>query len=208
MWIDRKSLSRLGGARLSQRILIIQGHPHSDSLASSLAQSYQRGAEAAGRDVRVLEIGKLDFNPNLAYGYKQPVPLEKDLVSARESILWSNHIVWIFPVWWGMPPALLKGFIDRVFLPGFAFQYRQQGRSWDRLLTGRTARVFVTMDAPLWYYRLVNGQPAHRAFKGMILKFCGINPVRFTNFSSVRQASEKQIQRWLETTEKLGGQAK
>ncbi|PTM58783.1 NAD(P)H-dependent oxidoreductase [Desmospora activa] len=193
---------------MPQRILIIQAHPHSDSLSSSLAQAYQRGAEAAGRQVRVLELGKLDFDPNLAYGYKQPVPLEKDLVTAQESILWANHIVWIFPVWWGMPPALLKGFIDRVFLPGFAFQYHPQGRGWERLLTGRTARVFVTMDAPYWYYRWINGMPAHRSFKRMILQFCGIRPVRFTNLCSVRHASEKQIQQWLEQAEKLGGQVR
>ncbi|MDR6224414.1 NAD(P)H-dependent oxidoreductase [Desmospora profundinema] len=193
---------------MSKRILIIQGHPHPDSLSSSLAQAYQRGAESTDRDVRLLELDKLTFDPNLAYGYKKRMPLEADLETAQEWIHWSDHIVWTFPVWWGMPPALLKGFIDRVFLPGFAFKYHDKGVGWDRLLTGRTARVFITMDAPFWYYRWAYGKPAHRAFKRMIMEFCGIRPVRFTNLSSVKHASEERIRQWLKEAEQLGRQGK
>lgn len=74
-------------------------------------------------------------------------------------------MVIIHPVWWSNLPALLKGFIDRVFLPGFAFQYRQNGLGWDKLLKGRTGRLIYTQDGPDWYYRWFVGRPSVRALK-------------------------------------------
>ena len=88
-----------------------------------------------------------------ALGYAQIQPLEPDLLDAQASITWAQHLVWVYPIWWGGLPALLKGFLDRIFLPGFAFKYRPNSALWDRLLTGRSAELLVTMDSPPWYYR-------------------------------------------------------
>jgi len=71
---------------------------------------------------KILIINELDFNPNLQFGYRKRTELEPDLLKAQELIKWADHLVWIYPVWWGSIPAIMKGFIDRVFLPGFAFQ--------------------------------------------------------------------------------------
>jgi putative NADPH-quinone reductase len=101
-------------------------------------------------------------------------------------------------------PAMLKGFIDRTFLPGFAFKYRDNSPLWDRLLTGRSARMIVTMDAPVWFFRLVYGKPGHNAMKKMILEFCGIKPVKITSFGSVKRSSDKLRAGWLNRTRCLG----
>ena len=95
-------------------------------------------------------IAGLKFNTNLQFGYKKRIELEPDLFEAWEKIKWANHLVWVHPVWWGGLPAITKGFIDRVFLPGFAFQYRENSVWWDKLLKGKTAHIIITLDQPSW----------------------------------------------------------
>jgi putative NADPH-quinone reductase len=81
------------------------------------------------------------------------------LINAQNDITWAEHLTLVYPIWWGGIPALLKGFFDRVFLPGFAFKYRKGSPFPDKLLKGRTAHLLVTMDTPPWYYRWVYRMP-------------------------------------------------
>ena len=78
-------------------------------------------------------------------------------------------------------PALLKGLIDRVFLPGVAFKHHQGSSRWDRLLAGRSAEPLVTMDTPPWYCRWVQRGPGHLQMQKTILGFSGIRPCACTN---------------------------
>lgn len=189
---------------MAQRILVILGHPSADSLCAGLAQSYTDGARAAGAEVRLLALGALAFDPLLRAGYRGAQPLEPDLVAAQAHIAWAGHLVWVYPTWWGAMPALLKGFIDRVFLPGFAFRYRQGSSLWDRLLAGRSAELLVTMDSPPWYYRWVQHMPGHQQMKKTILEFSGIRPVRVHSFGPVRGADSARRARWLDRARALG----
>ncbi len=189
---------------MTKKTLIIHGHPNKESFCSALSQAYKAGALDAGAEVRELKVGDLKFNPNLAHGYRKRTELEADLIKAQDSIKWADHLVFVYPTWWGTMPAQLKGFIDRTFLPGFAFKYRDDSIWWDRLLKGRTARLIVTMDAPVWFYWLVYGRPGHNAMKKMVLEFCGIKPVRITSFGSVKRSSEKERAQWLAKVENLG----
>ena len=106
-------------------MLVILGHPRRDSLCGALAGAYADGARAAGHEVRFLALGDLDFDPIRREGYGEAPPLEPDLVRAQHDISWCDHMAWAYPNWWGTMPALMKGFIDRVILPGFAFRYRE-----------------------------------------------------------------------------------
>ncbi len=125
-----------------KRILVILGHPSADSLCAGLAQAYMEGALSAGAEVRLLSVGQLGFDPLLHAGYRGAQPLEPDLQAAQAQIAWAGHLVWVYPTWWGAMPALLKGFIDRVFLPGFAFKHHQGSSRWDKLLAGRSAQCW------------------------------------------------------------------
>jgi putative NADPH-quinone reductase len=189
---------------VAQRILVILGHPSADSLCAGLAQSYIDGARAAGAEARLLALGQLAFDPRLHAGYQGEQALEPDLRAAQAQIAWAEHLVWVYPTWWGAMPALLKGFIDRVFLPGFAFQYRQGSSLWDRLLAGRSAELLVTMDSPPWYYRWVQHMPGHHQMKKAILEFSGIRPVRVHGFGPVRGADSARRARWLDRARALG----
>ena len=183
---------------MKKKILVILGHPQSDSFCAALAARYATAARAQGAEVRELRLGELHFNPVLTVGFKGEQPLEPDLTAAQAAITWAEHLVFVYPTWWSGMPALLKGFVDRVFLPGFAFRYRKDSAWWDKLLTGRSADVLLTMDTPPFVYRWLLGAPALKQMKAGVLEFCGVKPVRVTLFGPIRKASPEQREVFLQ----------
>ena len=187
-----------------KKILIINGHPDKESFNAALTEAYAKGAGAQARTkVDVIYLADLTFDPILRYGYRKRTELEPDLLKAFELLKEADHTVWVYPTWWGGMPALLKGFIDRLFLPGFTFQYRENSPFWDKLMKGKTARVITTMDAPIWYYRLAYNSAGHKAIKRVILGFCGFK-VKFFTMGNLKNSTVQQRQKWLDKAEKLG----
>jgi len=187
-------------------ILIINGHPDKESLCNAMAQHYYNGAREVGVEVELLHLRDLNFKTNLEFGYRIETPLEPDLVNAQQLIEEASHIVLIYPVWWQTYPALLKGFIDRVFLPGFAFKYRQGSLFWDKYLKGKSARIIATMDTPNLISKLIYKKPGSNSLKKGILNFCGIKPVKVTTFSPVKMAKVEKINDWLNRVQTIGRQ--
>jgi len=111
---------------MHKRVLVILGHPSTDSLCGALASSYTAAAGNAGHEVRRINLAEQSFDPLLRHGYAEPQKLEPDLVNAQAQLKWANHVVFVYPTWWGSMPALMKGFIDRTFLPEFAFKYHRR----------------------------------------------------------------------------------
>ena len=188
---------------MNKNILVILGHPDTDSFCGSLCKAYIDSAKKHGSEVRQLHLGELKFDPILWKGYNKIQELEPDLVNAQELIQWSNHIVFVYPNWWGAMPALMKGFFDRVFLPGFAFKYRGSSLP-DKLLSGRTAQLMVTMDTPPWFYRWIYRMPGHNEMKRSILEFCGIKVVKISEFGPVKGSNQKQREKWIAIAKGLG----
>ena len=183
---------------MSKRVLIILGHPSIDSFCGAIATRYFEAATQAGCEVRIVQLGALNFDPVLHEGYNQIQTLEQDLLDAQADIMWAEHLVFVFPLWWGGVPALLKGFIDRTFLPGFAFKYRQGKVFPDKLLKGRTAHLLVAMDTAPWYYKWVYWMPGLHQMRKHTLAFCGIKPLTTLMFGPVLTSTTTQRQRWLQ----------
>ncbi len=163
---------------------------------SALLDAYA-GALDPNSTVRRIAVRDLSFNPNLRAGYAADQPWEPDLEMAAAAIDACDHLVVGFPLWWGGEPAVLKGLLDRVILPGFAFKYHRNNPFWDRLLKGRSADVIVTMDTPPWYLRLVYGDPVMRRWRKQVLGFCGFRPIRVHRFGATRRGeATRQIDRW------------
>jgi putative NADPH-quinone reductase len=192
----------------AKKILIIQGHPDHESFNHALHNAYKTGAVRSGAEVREIFTGDLDFKLNLSFGYRKRTELEPCLLEAQQSIKWAEHIVLIYPVWWGSVPAVMKGFLDRVLLPGFAFEKRENSLFWNRQLGGKSARIISTMDQPVWFYRLVNGAPSDKAMKRLTLEFCGIRPTAITSIGPIRLSTDKFRSGWLRAVERLGERQK
>lgn len=188
-----------------KKILIINGHPDPESYNAALTEAYKKGAVAAGAEVQQITIGELNFNPNLQYGYRKRTELEPDLLMAWEKIQWADHLVWVYPVWWGSVPAIMKGFIDRLFLPGMTFKKREGSVWWDKYLIGKSARLISTMDQPNWYYWLIYRAPSYHAMKKLTMEFCGVKPVKVTAIGPIRLSKENFREKWLKRIELIAG---
>lgn len=191
-----------------KKIALINGHPNHESFNFALAEAYKKGAEKSGAEIKEIIIRDLDFNPNLQFGYQKRMELESDLIKAWEIIQWADHLVWVHPVWWGGLPAVTKGFIDRLFLPGLAFKYRENSVWWDKLLTGKTAHIITTLDQPSWYYRIFYGRPSINQLKKSTLEFCGIKPAKVTYIGIIKNSKEEQRKKWIEKVYSLGEKLK
>lgn len=186
-----------------KNILVLLGHPNAESYCAALAKAYVKGASASGHHVVLMNVAELKFDYNQIYGLKADQTLEPDLKLAQEKIKWAHHIVIVHPVWWGSVPAVLKAFFDRVLLSGFAFKYKTEGPWWDKLLTGKTARIIYTSDTPTWFYKWFYKEPSVVQLKGRTLEFCGIQPVKVTAIGKLRHLSIDQRIKYLNKVEAI-----
>ena len=191
---------------MKKKILVFLGHPQSKSYCAALAQAYTDGARAAGAEVRQVNLAELAFNPVGSGSHAQPLELEPALRQVQTDIQWAEHLVFVYPILWGTIPALLKGFIERVFTPGFAMNFRKDSPLWDKLLKGRSARLIVTLNTPPLLYRLLFRRAGHITMKRSILEFCGITPVRITDIGPMKNASADRREKWIRQVHALGTQ--
>jgi putative NADPH-quinone reductase len=166
-----------------KRIAIINGHPDAspERLCSALARAYRDGAEAAGFKVEQIDIAAIDF-PIL----RQPADFttkstQPTIVEAQAKILDANHLVFIFPLWLGGPPALLKAFLEQLARGQFLLREGKHGFPAGGL-KGRSVRVIVTMGMPPLVYRVIFGARGIKAFNQGILRLAGLSPIRTSYF--------------------------
>ncbi|MCL2338906.1 MAG: NAD(P)H-dependent oxidoreductase [Proteobacteria bacterium] len=186
-----------------KKILVINGHPDRKSLCHAIAAAYAAGAKR-GAACDVLNLCDLKFDPILHFGYREKMPLEPDLIRAQSMIRAADHIVFVFPDWWGTYPALLKGFIDRMWLPGFGYHFIDGHHFPQKLLTGKTGRVITTMNTPAWFYHFIYKAPGVRGIKNNVMKFSGISKVRTTIFSPIEKKTPEYYQKLLARAERIG----
>jgi len=191
---------------MAKNILLILGHPSKNSFNKALLDVYQKGAESTGAYCKTIYIADLHFDINLADGYTtgKAEQLEKDLVAAQQLFKWADHVVMAFPNWWGAMPAVTKGFIDRLFLPGFAFKNHSGKTFPEKLLKGKSMRVLVTMDTPKFWFYLVHRASLYLILKKVVFGYVGFKPVSFSTFGFMRKSTGQQRAHWLQKVEALG----
>lgn len=187
----------------SSRILVLDGHPDTESLCGSLATIAGEAAEARGATVKTLRLSALTFDPNLAGGYKTRQEHEPDLVMFLEALRWCDTLILVHPMWWGAAPAKLKGLIDRTFLPGIAFAYEGDGHFPKKLFDGRTSRVLITTDTPGWYLWLGYRNGWCNVLRRQILDFVGLKVTHMKTIGPIRGATPEMFAGFKDAARKL-----
>lgn len=193
-----------------ENILILQGHPDTNArhLGHALADAYAQGARAAGHEVRTIDIAALDFPLLRSQEDWEGGEAPPALRPAQEAIRGCNHIVLFFPLWLGDMPALVKAFLEQVLRPGFAFRYGASGSPFNaKGLTGRSARIVVTMGMPALVYRWVFRAHSVKALERNILGFVGISPVHETLVGTVGKVTGEDAHKLMRKMKVLGGRA-
>ena len=189
---------------MARKIFIWVAHPKAGSFCAALADSYQKGAEAQGAEIRRMELSEMRFDAhseNYGYGAQD---LDADLKTWQENVLWADHLLIVHPCWWGAMPTTAKAVLDRALTSGFAYKYHSRGMGWDKLLKGRSADALITADTPTWLDTLIYRKTVRRVLRNQVLAFCGIKPRKILHFGSVKLADAAKINRWIGRAESLG----
>ncbi len=189
-----------------KKILVFLGNPTKDSYSGRIADSYETGAKESGHEVVRINIEDLRFDPILHQGYKTIQELEPDLKMLQEKIQWANHVVFIYPNWWCSMPAAMKGMFDRMWLPGFAFNFDKQTKKLIKRLDGKTGRVIIIAGthSPFmtwWKFGDYTNEISHG-----ILGFAGIK-TRVSAFGPTDKVSKDVLDHWVDQIKKLGSRA-
>lgn len=189
---------------ISKKIFIILGHPDTETFTGMLAGEYKNSALAGGHQVRRMNIGELSFDPILHKGYKEIQELEPDLKEIQKNIQWADHVVILYPNWWNTMPALLKGMFDRMWIPGFAFNFDKKTKSVIQRLKGKSARVIVVAGTNNSFMTWLKFGDCTNEIKRGILEFSGLGPVKVTTFGPCNKEDRGVRERWKREVKELG----
>ncbi|MFT5831742.1 MAG: NAD(P)H dehydrogenase (quinone) [Candidatus Paceibacteria bacterium] len=184
----------------SKKIVLICGNPDADTFTGGILDHYHAAAEENGHEIKRYNLGDMDFDPILHMGYKEIQQLEPSLIELQDAIRECDHLVIAYPNWWCTMPALLKGLFDRIWLPGFAFNFNKETKKVEAHLKGKTARVYVISGShspfkTWWRY----GDYTNEIQYG-ILEFAGIKS-RVTTYGPCEKVGDVCRNKWFKEVE-------
>mgnify|MGYP000011430155 CR=1 FL=1 len=189
---------------MTQKVLILEGHPEKNSFCYALSKSASEGARLSGATVRHHQLSELDFDLGLKGAYKTDHPLEPDLQALWQDLCWCDRLILVHPLWWGAAPSKLKGLFDRILLPGEAFHYEEGKALPIGHFKGKTAEALITSDTPSWYLRLVYRAGWHIILKKQIFEFCGFKVRHIRNLGPIRQSTPEKREKFLKIAHQVG----
>lgn len=181
--------------------LVILAHPYPKSYCHALYHRVVQQLEQSGHTVDRLHLDAEGFDPvmrgaDLA-GYSRGQSADPAVSGYQKRIDAAEQLVFIFPIWWEVMPALLKGFVDKVFTNGWAYKPSRYGVQ-GHLTHVQRAVVVTTMNTPKWAYRWLYGDAVQRALVRGTLRKCGVRKVQWVALSPVTHATDSKRQAWLE----------
>ncbi|NBI29278.1 NAD(P)H-dependent oxidoreductase [Chengkuizengella marina] len=177
------------------KTLVIFTHPNHNSLSYAFLQKVLEGIVENSniKEVQVLDLYQERFNPLLVFNEekrRRDMHLDPNLKKYREQIVWADQIVFVYPIWWGRPPAMLLGYIDQLFAANFA--YKDGGFIPQGLLKGKSAVCVSTMKGPANYPLIFLNNTHKVLMKKALLNFVGIKKVKFFEFGNMESPNGKQ----------------
>lgn len=190
------------------KTVIIYNHPYNGSFCHAILEATKKGLEKAGHTIDVIDLDTDKFNPVmtgqdlLAFRNHEMIdPQSKNYINRMKQ---ADHLVFIFPIWWELMPAMMKGFIDKVIFPGSAYNYTKSGYGMNTLLTNiRTTTVITTMNTPKLMYSAIYGNAISKAMIRGTLKKSGLKNVQWISFNKVKSSQDRKRKNWLANLEKL-----
>ncbi len=181
------------------KVLVIYTHPNHQSLSYAFLKKVMQGSSENPNiaEIKVLDLYEKGFNPILVFNEKKrrrDMHSEPQLEKYREQIIWADKIVFVYPIWWGRPPAMLMGYIDQMFASDFAYKDKG-GLLPEGLLKGRSAVCISTMKGPTNYPLLWLNNAHKILMKRALFNFVGIKKVKFFEFGNMESPKGKQIKK-------------
>ena len=188
------------------KILIVFTHPNPNSFNHALLEKISAGLKQSGHEVRVKNLYQEKFNPvldseDLSQLHDDNIP--KRIAAEQEQLLWADGLIFIYPLWWFTPPAMLKGWFDVVLSNGVAFEYSDKGAKG--LLKHKKALVMITAGASEDWFQQNNAlEISYRPITDGTLAFCGIENVSHEIYYDIVNRSDEERAEILQQAEELG----
>lgn len=192
------------------KTLIVFNHPYEGSFCRTLLDAAVDGVRSGGSEADVINLDKDGFNPVmtakdlLAFTVARNDEeraldmLDAKVLQYKRSLERVEHLVFMFPIWWSLMPALTKGFIDKVIFPGIAYHYGKDDAMHSSLPMLKKVTIVTTMNTPKGVYDTIIGNTVWRALKYGTFVTIGVNDVKWLSFNMVKQSSDETRKEWIE----------
>ncbi|MBC7354200.1 MAG: NAD(P)H-dependent oxidoreductase [Thermogutta sp.] len=179
------------------KVLVVLGHPRVGSFCHAIATTAAQTLQEINHEVIYHDLYREKFDPLLPFEQiAKDAEIPAEIRRHCEQLQEVGGYVIVHPNWWGQPPAILKGWVDRVFRQGVAYDFTADGVKG--LLAGKRALVFTTSNTPRDDELRLYGDPLENLWKNCIFGFCGLTNFRRRNFESIILSTHEQRVAWLE----------
>lgn len=188
------------------KTLIVYNHPYEGSFCHAILEKAVEGAKLKG-EVDVIDLDNDKFNPVMSkedlLGFIKHNMVDEKAKDYAKRIQEADNLVLIFPIWWELMPAMMKGFIDKVVFPGSFYEYTKSGYGMETLVPNlKKVTVITTMNTPKLIYRLIYGNALKNALVKGTFKKAGIKNVEWLSFNMVKASTPEKRSSWLETVKR------
>lgn len=191
------------------KTVIVTSHPYDGSFCHALMEAAKNGAEKAGNTVDVIDLEADHFDPVMhsadLIGFLKHKAQDEQAIDYIQRVKAADHLILVFPIWWELMPAMMKGFIDKVVFPGETFDYTKGGAGMASKLTNlKSTTIMTTMNTPKFLYRWIFGNAIQRALVRGTFKKMGLKNVKWLSCNMVKGSSDSKRQNWLQAAGKIG----
>jgi len=188
--------------------LVVYCHPYEGSFCHAILEKLEDGAKETGKKLDVIDLYKDNFNPVMSgkdlLGFVKHQAQDQQAIDYADKLKKADHLILVFPIWWELMPAMMKGFIDKVIFPGQTFEYTKSGLGMVSSLPNlKKTTVITTMNTPKPMYKFVYGNAIKKSLIKGTLKKSGFKHVKWLSFNMVKMKSNEKRQKWLTTAKKI-----
>lgn len=187
------------------KTLILYCHPWGGSYNYAILKSITKGLEKRNAQYEVIDLVLDGFNPVMTEedlaGYNHGVFADPKVGEYQKKLNQTDELIIITPIWWGMPPAILKGFFDKVFLNNWAYTTAENGLLVGKLQHIKSCTLISTMNSPRIYYKFFLKDPLKYSLISGTLKACGIQNIKWISLANVVKQTQAKREQWLKEIE-------
>lgn len=188
------------------KVVIVFNHPYKGSYCNAILNSVKSGLDKAGYEIDLIHLDEDKFNPVMTaedlLAFKNKKSIDTQAQEYIKRIKSADHLVFIFPIWWELMPALMKGFIEKVIFPGEAYDYTKSGYGMFSLMKKiKSTTVITTMNTPSIMYKLIYGNAIKKALIKGSLRKTGFKKVKWLSLNMVKMRSTEKREKWLKQIE-------
>ncbi|CAH0136101.1 FMN-dependent NADH-azoreductase [Pedobacter sp. Bi27] len=184
------------------KVVIVFNHPYEGSFGNAILNAVTSGLKDANHEVDLMHLDNDRFNPVMSKAdlkaFVEHKPVDPQVIAYNERLEKADHLIFIFPIWWDLMPAMTKGFVDRVLTPGVVYDHHPRGFGLIPLLKNlKGVTVITTMNKPKIMYSLIIGNLIKKAMIKSVFKTMGYKNLKWISYNMVKAVSQEKRVKWI-----------